>query len=203
MHKTIVMVAAVLVIAGCASPPPRQQAHREQEWHPAVEILLRYADKNGNVTRAAMEAGLRKDFAAADTNHDGVLEPDEMRAVNAQRWEEEKSAYSPLIDWKDQGFIDFDEYAAEARSLFDQLDRDGNGVLTPEELRAAGAPQKPNTGEQQQQQGQQQQQQGEHGHRGHRGGGQGGGNGGGGQGGSQGGGNNGGNDQGGGDDPGQ
>jgi uncharacterized membrane protein YgcG len=184
MRKTIVMVAAVLVLAGCASGPRRgedrqgQQAHREQEWHPAVEVLLRYVDKNGNVTRAAMEAGLRKDFDAADTNHDGVLEPDEVRAVNAQRWAEEKSAYSPLIDWKNQGFVDFDEFAAEARSLFDQLDKNGDGVLTPDELKAAGAQTKQDNDEQQQQQS-------GHGHRGHRGGG--GGNDGGGQDGGQGG----------------
>ena len=43
-----------------------------------------------------MEAGLRKDFAAADTNHDGVLEPDEMRAVNEKRWTEEQVGDIPL-----------------------------------------------------------------------------------------------------------
>ena len=69
-----------------------------------------------------MEAGLKADFAAADTNHDGVLELDEVRAVNDKRWSEDASASSPLVDWNHDGVVDFDEFAATARSLFDQMD---------------------------------------------------------------------------------
>jgi len=135
----IVALALAAVLSGCASPrrhmAPRQ--HAQKEWHSPVEILLRYADAKGNVTRQAMEAGLKRDFAAADTNHDGVLEKDEVRAVNDQRWQEDKSAYSPLVDWNGDGIVDFNEFSETARSLFDDLDADGNGVLTPEELRTA------------------------------------------------------------------
>ncbi|MDE2184768.1 MAG: hypothetical protein KGJ78_17275 [Alphaproteobacteria bacterium] len=99
-------------------------------------MLIRYADKDGNVTRADMEAGLRRDFDAADTNHDGVLEPDEVRAVNEARWKEDASAASPLIDWNQQGFVDFNEFAATARSLFQQLDVEGKGILTAKQLKA-------------------------------------------------------------------
>jgi len=131
----IVLAAA---LAGCASRPPRH-VHRQAEWHSPVGMLLRYAGPNGDVTRAEMEAGLRKDFAAADKNHDGVLEPDEMRAVNQARWNEDKSATSPLVDWNGDGVIEFNEFAATARALFGQLDRNNNGVLTPDELEAGGA----------------------------------------------------------------
>jgi Ca2+-binding EF-hand superfamily protein len=102
-------------------------------------MLLRYVDHNGNVTRAAMEAGLKKDFDAADTNHDGMLEPDEMRAVNEKRWNEDQAATSPLVDWNHKGYVDFDDFAATARSLFDQLDTNGDGVLTPAELKPKGS----------------------------------------------------------------
>lgn len=138
------MVAAAIILVGCASDPPPQQ-HREEEWHGPAEILQRYVDKDGKLTRAELEAGLRRDFDAADLNHNGVLEPDEMRAVNQQRWTDDQSAISPLQDWNGDGVVDFNEFAANARPLFRQYDRNRDGVLTPEELhpgRAAGA-QKP------------------------------------------------------------
>jgi hypothetical protein len=137
-------IAAALVLtaalAGCAGDPPEPPQHHEEGWAPPSAILLRYADKDGLLTRAGLEAGLRKDFDAADTNHDGVLEPDEMRKVNEQRWEEDKSAVSPLVDWNGDGVIDFNEFAATARNLFPQYDFNHNGVLDPGELRPAGAP---------------------------------------------------------------
>jgi len=146
------VAAAALLLAGCAShrhAPRGDGAAREQEWHSPVGMLLHYdANHDGSVTRAEMEAGLKADFAAADTNHDGVLEPDEARAVNEQRWNEDKAALSPLVDWNHDGVVDFEEFAATPRALFDQLDLDGNGVLSPAELHQPGAQQnKPAQGE--------------------------------------------------------
>ena len=143
MHKVLtrvlVAVAAVALIAGCASRPRPDGGRHEEEWHAPVQILLRFdANHDGSVTRAEMEAGLKADFAAVDANHDGVLELDEVRAVNDKRWKEDASASSPLVDWNHDGVVDFDEYAATARSLFDQMDADGNGVLSPNELRPRG-----------------------------------------------------------------
>lgn len=139
----LVAIAVAVLLVGCSSTErghgrgERAQGsdnRQEAEWHPPVAMLLRYADKDGKVTRAAMEAGLRKDFDAADTNHDGVLEPDEMRVVNEKRWTDDQAATSPLVDWNHKGYVDFDDFATTARSLFDQLDVKGNGVLTPDEL---------------------------------------------------------------------
>jgi hypothetical protein len=133
------MVVAATILAGCAGGPPPPQ-HREDDWHAPVQILLRYVDKDGKLTRAELEAGLRRDFDAADRNHDGVLEPDEVRAVNQQRWTDDQSAISPLQDWNGDGMVDFNEFAANARPLFRQYDRNGDGVLTPEELHPGRAP---------------------------------------------------------------
>ena len=123
--------------AGCGGDPDRLPFHRQEEWHAPVQSLLHYAGPDGTVTRAGLEEGLRKDFAAADANHSGVLEPDEMRAVNQQRWNEDRSAVSPLQDWNGDGVIDFSEFAAGPRALFNELDRDRNGILSADELRAA------------------------------------------------------------------
>jgi Ca2+-binding EF-hand superfamily protein len=140
VHRALSALAIAIALAGCAGSPPPQQQHREEEWHAPVQILLRYADKDGRLTREQLEAGLRRDFDAADLNHDGVLEPDEVRAVNEKRWSEDQSAISPLQDWNGDGVVDFNEFAATARNLFQQYDRNGDGVLTPQELHPGGPP---------------------------------------------------------------
>ena len=133
----------------------RMPLHQEEAWkgHGPLDILRRYAGPDGRLTRQQLEQGLRRDFDAADTNHDGVLEPDEARAVNQQRWQEDQSAISPLQDWNGDGVIDFNEYASTARALFNDLDRDGNGVLTPDELRLKQAPDSKQPGSQDDQSG--------------------------------------------------
>jgi Ca2+-binding EF-hand superfamily protein len=121
------------VLAGCASAPhPREQP---KEWHPAINMLLKYdANHDGSITRAEMNAGLRADFAKADYKHKGCLDDDEARAVNEQRWQDDQAAATPLVDFSQNGCISFEEFAAAPRSLFDQLDTDGKGILTPKEL---------------------------------------------------------------------
>lgn len=125
--------AVALVLAGCAgNGPPRDQ---EPEFHPPRSILEAYDfNHDGTVTRAEMEQGLRADFAKADAGHTGCLDADEVRAVNQQRWATDQSTASPLVDFKGKGCIDFDEFAATARSLFEQMDRNGDGKIEPKEL---------------------------------------------------------------------
>jgi Ca2+-binding EF-hand superfamily protein len=128
-----------LAVAGCSSTSDQPRRHQQEQWHPAVAIVEKYADKNGVVTRAAMEAGLKADFDHIDVNHDGCLNEDEVRAENQRRWQLDASTYSPLIDFKHTGCVDFQEYAETARSLFDQLDRNGDGKLTPNEMHPGAA----------------------------------------------------------------
>jgi hypothetical protein len=106
-------------------------------------MLEKYADKTGVVTRAGMEAGLRVDFAKADVDHNQCLDANEARAVNEERWTISESTASPLIDFKHNGCIDFDEFAAAPRSLFDQLDKKGTGQLTPAQLHPGRRPPPP------------------------------------------------------------
>jgi hypothetical protein len=141
MRITLVGVSLLcLIVTGCGGGPPDfpMPGHREEEWHPPVsQLLLKYVGPDGRLTRAQMEAGLHRDFEAADRNHSGVLEADETRAVNEQRWNEDRSAISPLQDWNGDGVIDFNEYAAAARALFNELDVERKGVLSANRLRAA------------------------------------------------------------------
>ena len=135
-------VCAALALAGCASGPHRHKP--PPQWHPAVNMLL-HDDFNhdGTITRGEMEKGLHEDFARDDTNHDGRLDEDEVRAVNQRRWAKDASTTSPLVDWNHDGYVDFQEFAAAPRSLFDELDSNSNGALSPAELKAARATPQP------------------------------------------------------------
>ena len=129
----ILSISAVFFLAGCASHgPPR----RGEGLQPGAETLLRYDfNHDGQITRAELEKGIRADFDKADTNHDGHLDENETRAVNEQRWTQHATGTSPLVDWNHDGYVDYDEFAAGPHSLFDDLDTDGNGVLSKEELK--------------------------------------------------------------------
>jgi Ca2+-binding EF-hand superfamily protein len=131
-YAVVAALGSALLFAGCADHPRKPP---EAPWHPASAMLTKYiTNKDGSLTRAQMYAGLRADFTAADVKRSGCLDEDETRAINQQRYAADRSTYSPLVDFQGKGCIDFDEFAATPLSLFDTLDRDNNGVLTPQEL---------------------------------------------------------------------
>lgn len=125
----------MVALSGCAGDDREHRKPAEAPWHPATQMLQKYVTAtDGSLTRAQMEAGLHKDFDAADKDHTGCLSTDETRAINEQRLAEDQSTASPLVDFTGKGCIDFDQFASTPRSLFDALDRDNNGILTAQEL---------------------------------------------------------------------
>lgn len=144
--RVVVVCALAALVSACGGGPRPEDPPRDRPapFHPPIELIEPYdANHDGTLTRAEMEAGLKADFAAADTNHDGKLDPDEARAVNEQRWSSNASTTSTLVDWNQDGYVDFNEFAGTARSLFAQLDRNGDGVLEPKEWRPNTPAQQP------------------------------------------------------------
>lgn len=138
----------------------------------SAALLLRYdANNDGEVTREEMEAGLKADFGAADTNGDGCLNPAEVRAENSRRLAQDGVAASPLRDWNLDGCVDIKEFSNTAHSYFDLADRTKDGKVSLLELRGPTMPiappqtisradaQRQQAAQQQKQQQQQQQQQ--------------------------------------------
>jgi hypothetical protein len=107
----------------------------------AASLLLRYdANNDGVVTREEMEAGLKADFAAADTNGDGCLNPAEVRAENNRRLAQDGAQASPLRDWNLDGCVDIREFSNTAHSYFDLADKKKDGRVTLLELRGPSMP---------------------------------------------------------------
>ncbi|HEY4266458.1 MAG TPA: hypothetical protein VGM72_14165 [Micropepsaceae bacterium] len=113
----------------------------------SAALLLRYdANHDSIVTREEMEAGLKADFAAADSNGDGCLDPAEVRAENQARLARDGAEASPLVDWNLDGCVDLREFSNTAHSYFELADKKKDGKVTQVELRGPSAPLGPRTG---------------------------------------------------------
>lgn len=98
-------------------------------------MLTKYdANKDGTVTRDELIAGLRAEFAAHDVKRNGCLDDDQVAQINQDRVDSDQSTASPLIDWNQDGCINYTEFSAAPYSLFDQLDRNRDGKVTPQEM---------------------------------------------------------------------
>lgn len=131
-------VLAAVLIAGCSHHGSSQATSGSDgpslSDTPAVVLMRFDANHDGLLTRPELTAGLKRDFAAADTNRDGVLQPDEVRAVNERRWNIDGEAASMLIDWNRDGVVDFNEFATTDFSLLEKFDANGDGVLSPRDF---------------------------------------------------------------------
>lgn len=138
-HFVVGMACALLVAACSSTTKPHWSpnvASRPEEWHSGRMMIANFDTNNdGTVTRAELEAGLRQYFWQADGNRDGRLDPEEVALENQRRIQRDGSTAMPLIDWNQDGYVDFHEFASGVRSQFDLLDQDGDGQVSLDEFR--------------------------------------------------------------------
>ena len=141
MRGLLFIVGVGALLAACTPRPPAWSpyaAPRSEDWHTGKMMIANYdADANGIVTRQELEAGLRQNFWQVDHNRDGRLDPDEVAEANQRRIAFDQSTAMPLIDWNQDGYVDFNEFAAGVRSQFEQLDLNGDDEVTLDEFRRA------------------------------------------------------------------
>ena len=142
-------IGAVVLLALSACAGPRiagPGAPQEREGN--RQALMRLdANADGVISRAEAGDALRRELAVIDRDQDGRLSAEEIGFENDRRWRADGPAATPLIDWNQDGTLDFAEFANASLGLFDLADRDRNGSLSAEELAgvARGAPrQRPN-----------------------------------------------------------
>ena len=134
MRRATILAVAACVLAGCSSSDHYGPIAAMPGPPPGLALLKYDRNHDGKVTLAELEAGLHAAFNAADKDHTGCLNAAEVRELNAKRWVANHSV-TPLVDWEHVGCLTFDEFAAEPLSLFEELDKKGDGVLTAKELR--------------------------------------------------------------------
>jgi hypothetical protein len=135
--------AMIVTVSGAALAAQRVPAGLPA----SAALLLRYdADHDGTITKVEMDAGLKTDFAAADMNGDGCLDPSEVRAENQARLTRDGPEASPLVDWNLDGCVDAREFGNTVHSYFDLADKTKDGKVSMVELRGPSAPLGPRTG---------------------------------------------------------
>jgi hypothetical protein len=127
--------AAVVAVAwGCSSrllaPPgaPNERAGNR------LELLRLDANNDGAVSRAELDQALGRDYAAVDRDGDGRLGAPEVSVENDRRWRSDGPAATPLFDWNQDGTVDFAEFVNSTVGLFDQVDTNGDGAVSRDEL---------------------------------------------------------------------
>ena len=136
MRKGVLVFLIMGLLAGCGDDPSALDNYGvPRGMIPQAAPLLRFGvEKDGSLTRSKVLAVLKKEFDAADTNHDGVLRFDELNAVNELRQKRDGIAASLLVDWNHDGVVDFKEFSTMDLSLFEQFDANGDGVVTADEF---------------------------------------------------------------------
>jgi Ca2+-binding EF-hand superfamily protein len=147
LRPSFLILLCALALGACGGrpqPPPwlrPTEKPRDENYHGGnAAMLLKYdANHDGTLTRDELIQGLKAEFAAHDTHHNGCLDSEQAGAINQARVDADQSTATPVVDWNQDGCIDYIEFSAAPYSLFDQLDGDHDGKLTPKELQRAGA----------------------------------------------------------------
>jgi Ca2+-binding EF-hand superfamily protein len=107
---------------------------------------LKAADTNGDGMISKAEAAalprIARHFDEIDTNHDGQVTQDELRAFHQLRRDAQAAERFKALDKDGDGRISKAEAQAGAPRLFahfDQVDLNGDGFVTPEEMKAVHA----------------------------------------------------------------
>lgn len=137
-HRTLALCLAA-TLSGCGHGPDDRRGELETGTKPSGQTYAVLFQRVGlkddrRLTRPAFDTVLHADFASFDANHDQKLDRTEVRRTNAQQLTDH--AMSPTIDWNDDGFVSFEEFAAQWRTAFDAADTNRDDVLDASELAA-------------------------------------------------------------------
>lgn len=158
----LVVVAGAVAVAFASDWGPGAGKHKGPRGGANMALIQFDSDKDGQITRAEIDAGLQAQFKQADTNTDGKLDAAELQAYNDARKAERKARYDawkaknpdadgkdrprgdrgrdgfdPMknMDWNKDGFITPDEFGGRVRAQVMRADKDGDGNIAVEDLK--------------------------------------------------------------------
>ena len=135
----MLLMAACVVLQACGATYVERASRAPSTSSAAVarsvdDMDLKSFDKNDDDTlvRSELEDGLKRNYAAADVNASGLLEPSEVRSFNDRF--DDQSNISPVIDWNADGKVVLAEFASQWRTLFERSDINRDGLVDADEL---------------------------------------------------------------------
>src|SRR5258706_13841733 len=138
LSLTAAALASAAIIAVAA--PEGAGGHRDG----AMLERIKAADTNGDGLISKEEAKalpmIAKHFDEIDTDGNGQLSPDELRAFHEKMQAQRFAEHFRKIDTDGDGRISLAEAQANAPRLaehFSQIDANGDGFITPEEMKAS------------------------------------------------------------------
>ena len=140
----LLCVLGLVACSGRAPPPPWMRVAeklRDENYHGGnAGMILKYdTNHDGILTRDELINRLKAEFDVHDAKHSGCLDPEQAGDINQGRVDADQSTATPVMDWNQDGCINYIEFSAAPYSLFDQLDANHDGKLEPKELQRGGA----------------------------------------------------------------
>lgn len=120
----IIPIAAIGVAAFAASALAKESGGRWDRMD---------ANGDGEISAAEMDAHKAEFLSDADTDGNGAVSKEEMKAFHEARRAEWKAKHNP--DANGDGVVDRTEFINAAQERFDRMDKDGDGVLSEDEQR--------------------------------------------------------------------
>lgn len=137
--KHTYFIAAIIAAAGIAGASAAVAKQGTGHHGPRVAFEELDADGNGELTKAEMEARRDARFARIDSNGDGKLSAAEIEAEGARRAAERAARMIERHDKDGDGVLSREELpkANKHAAMFSRMDRDGSGVVSKEEFEQA------------------------------------------------------------------
>ena len=130
--------AALALLATYALPVAADDAPGCQR--PQVTAKEAEGTADGGITAAKHAAAASKRFEMMDANEDGKISAAEIEASHGAEsivWANHPASAAQKIrslDSNRDGVVTLSEYTTGSQRMFEELDVDGNGVLTPSEM---------------------------------------------------------------------
>ena len=160
MLRTLTLAAAPAVLAMSSAAIAQQQSATPKPVTRA-ELVARLdagfkeidANHDGSLSTSELQAIQTKELQAAqaqtrakamaefkqlDTNKDGKLSPEEFAAVASVKANQTPAQMLQNLDTNKDGKVSADEFKAPRLAVFNKVDANHDGTITPEELQRAG-----------------------------------------------------------------